>query len=71
MQALRNTKLIAAYAIFDQRVRLLGYAVKFFAKVRTYVMYVRTYISLLVFFFSPRGEGKNGFEGDRVNMVCT
>lgn len=33
MQALRNTKMIAAYAYFDNRVRILGYFIKLFAKV--------------------------------------
>ena len=33
LQALRNTKLIFAYASLDERVRHLGYAIKHFAKV--------------------------------------
>ena len=41
LKALRNTKLIAAYAFFDERVRLLGYAVKHFAKVS--LEYLRGY----------------------------
>ena len=34
LQAMRNTKMLAAYASIDERVRILGYTVKHFAKVR-------------------------------------
>ncbi len=33
LQALQNTKMLAAYASMDERVRPLGYAVKHMAKV--------------------------------------
>ena len=36
LQALRNTKLIATYASMDDRIRLLGYALKYFAKVKCF-----------------------------------
>lgn len=41
-QALRNTKLIAAYASFDERVRYMGYAIKHFAKVLVHTYNVFT-----------------------------
>lgn len=33
IQALRNTRMLAAYARIDERVQLLGYAIKHMAKV--------------------------------------
>ena len=36
MQAVRNTQMLAAYANIDERVQLLGYALKEMAKVCIY-----------------------------------
>ena len=35
MQAVRNTQMLAAYANIDERVQLLGYALKEMAKVHS------------------------------------
>ena len=55
LQAMRNTKMVAAYASIDERVKILGYAIKHFAKVSAFslrIFFIADCVMLIIILYS-------------------